>query len=96
METLINKSLELDYEIFYTLTLKKEFTEQYKNIFNYNLESIDKLKESFDFENFSFENFYLLLKLFDECDTQRKVKLTYSSIIYRNKININVMNYKIN
>lgn len=74
METLINNSLELDYEIFYTLNLKKEFTDEYKNIFNYNLDSLEKLKDSFDFENFSFENFYQLLKLFDECDTQRKVK----------------------
>lgn len=75
METLINNSLELDYEIFYSLSLKKEFTEEYKNIFNINLDSIEKLKESFDFANFSFENFYQLLKLFDECDTQRKVKI---------------------
>lgn len=75
MEALINSSIELDYEIFYTLTLKKEFADEYKNIFNYNLDSIEKLKESFDFENFSFENFYQLLKLFDDCDTQRKVML---------------------
>ncbi len=73
METLINNSLQLDYEIFYTLNLKKEFSEQYKNIFNYNLDSLEKLKDSFDFENFSLENFYQFLKLFDECDTQRKV-----------------------
>ncbi len=73
METLINNSLQLDYEIFYTLNLKKEFTDEYKNIFNYNLDSLEKLKDSFDFENFSLENFYQFLKLFDECDTQRKV-----------------------
>ena len=74
METLINSSLELDYDIFYAMNLKKDFSRNYKNIFNYHLDSIEDLKENFDFNNFSFENFYQLLKLFDECDTQRKVK----------------------
>jgi len=74
METLINKSMELDYDIFYTMNLNKTFTADYNNIFNINLESIENLKENFDFNNFSFENFYHLLKLFDECNTQRNVR----------------------
>lgn len=75
METLINNSVELDYEILYALNLKKESSDDYKNIFNLNLDSIDNLQENFNFNNFSFENFYNLLKLFDQCDTQRKVNL---------------------
>jgi hypothetical protein len=73
MENFINNSLELDYEIFYTLNLKKKFSNEYKNIFNYKLDSIEKLKEIFDFNNFSYDNFYKLVKLFNECDMQRKV-----------------------
>ena len=50
--------------------------------------SLDLLKESFDFKNFSFENFFNLLKLFEECDSQRKVKLNKSEekINDRNRI----------
>lgn len=75
METLINRSLDLDYDILYTMNLKKEFSQDFNNIFNYKLDSLDKFKESFDFSSFSFENFFNLLKLFEECDTQRKVKI---------------------
>jgi hypothetical protein len=75
MEILINNSFELDYNILYKMTLKKDSAEEYKNIFDYNLDSLDVLKESFDFKNFSFENFFHLLKLFEECDSQRKVNI---------------------
>lgn len=73
MDSLINSSLDLDYDIFYAINLNKQFSEDYKNIFNYNLDSLDTLKDNFDFKNFSFENFFNLLKLFDVCDSQRKV-----------------------
>jgi hypothetical protein len=74
MDSLINDSLNLDYDIFYAINLNKEFSEDYKNLFDYyNLESIEVFKENFDFKNFSFENFFHLIKLFDLCDSQRKV-----------------------
>ena len=75
METLIKDSFDLDYSILYKMNLQKESSEEFKNIFNYKLDSLDILKESFDFKNFSFENFFNFLKIFEECDSQRKVKL---------------------
>ena len=73
MEILINNSFDLDYNILYKMNINKETAEEFKNIFNYKLDSLDLLKESFDFKNFSFDNFFHFLKLFEECDTQRKV-----------------------
>lgn len=78
MDLTMNRSMELDYDIFYSMNLNKNFANDINNIFNCNLESIEKLKESFDFKNFSFENFFQLLKLFEECDTQRKVIILFT------------------